>query len=126
MDYMESHFYFFLRYELDLDMNFGVGSFCMLLNFLIKPRDQSSTVDQESFLFLPKLGANGYYRSDLNPSEDNGKAAIDFGIWIRCLLQSVILYTKAKFWRKTICFRLHYKLQICTVLFRCCFWKLLL
>lgn len=92
MDYMESHFYFFLRYELDLDMNFGVGVFCVLLNFLIEPGDQSSTVDQESFLFLPKPAANGYYSSDLNPSEGSGKTAIGFGIWIRCLLQSVFLY----------------------------------
>lgn len=30
--------------------------FCMLLNFLIEPGDLSSTVDQESFLFLPKPG----------------------------------------------------------------------
>lgn len=64
----------------------------MLLNFLIEPGDQNSTVDQESFLILPKPGANRFYRSDLNPSEGNGKAAIDLVIWIRCLLQSVFLY----------------------------------
>lgn len=92
MDYIESYFYYFLRCELDLDMNFGVGGFCMLLNFLIESGDQTSTVDKESSLFLPKPGANGYYRSDLNPSEGNGKAASDFGIWIRCLLESVFLY----------------------------------
>lgn len=81
MDCMESHFYFFLRYELHLNMNFDVGGFCMLLNFLMEPGDQSSAADQESLLFLPKPGANGYYGSDLNPSEGNGKVAtaLEFG-----------------------------------------------
>lgn len=63
MNCMESHFYFFLRYELHLNMNFDVGGFCMLLNFLIEGGDQSSTAHQESLLFLPKPGANIWSKS---------------------------------------------------------------
>lgn len=58
-------------------MNFDI--FCTLLNFLIEPGGQNSTVNQESLLFLPKSGTNGHYRADLNPSEGNGKTAIDSG-----------------------------------------------